>query len=1245
MRALATEYRTQLARVILQARREAEAGARKALEALAVDKAKPFDAMTEEERALRRRLRAHGRQLGDRLDRNTGEQQIDHLAHEVAYEHWHRMLFARFLAENHLLIEPESGVAISMQDCEDLARELNEDPWALAGCYAARMLPRIFRPDDPALEVTLAPETRQALEKLLESLPAEVFTADDALGWTYQFWQAEKKEEVNKSGEKIGADELPAVTQLFTEHYMVQFLFHNTIGAWHAGKVLAERPDLAENAADEDALRRAVRLTAAGGYDFDYLRFVREPREGDEEGKPTGPWRPAAGAFEGWPDTAAELKVLDPSCGSGHFLVEGLHILARLRMEEEGLELIDAIRAVLDDNLFGLEIDPRCTQIAAFSLALAAWKLIGKPVELPALNIACSGLPVAASKDEWLKLAGGDNRLELAMEQLHELFRKAPELGSLIDPTALGGDLIQADFGAVRELLGRVLEREDDIDAHERAVAARGMARAAELLADRYTLAITNVPYLARGKQSETLRGFADDHHPAARQDLATLFLSRSLRWGGEQGTTALVTPQNWLFLTSYKKLREKLLKERTWNLVARLGPRAFETIGGEVVNVALEVISADKAEPEWQMGGIDASNGQTPQQKASLLRGEGVDVERMDGVVRLVEQRSQQENPDSRITLSEQDSEHWLYQYALGLQGVSPADAPYYSRHFWEVLIIAEWMYWQSSIEKTCCFGGRDLVLWWNSDLDNAIELGNAYVRGREAWGCDGIVVKQMGELPSTIYSGQIFDTNVAVIVPKESLMLPAIWCFCSSNEYIDEVRKVDQKLNVTNATLVKVPFDVEHWSKVAAKEYPYGLPEPQTNDPTQWLFHGHPAGMVAAGPAERSPWGIADPVGADRHPSLICREPNLKDVLQVAVARLLGYRWPAENTLTRPSATLSQRERVTPPSPLGSGAAEGEGNMRLDEAARAWVERCKALDEFADDDGIVALRPLRGERSAADRLRALLAAAFDLPSPSGRGAGGEGNKVWNPARERELLQAAAGDGKPAASLEEWLRDRFFEEHCKLFHHRPFIWHIWDGRKDGFHVLVNYHCLAGPDGEARRTLEAIAYSYLGEWIERQKREQKEGREGADARLAAAQDLQAQLDKILKGEPPHDIFVRWKPLHEQPIGWEPDINDGVRLNIRPFMTAELRKGGRRGAGILRWKPNIKWKKDRGKEPESLRPGEDFPWFWSCPGDGSLEERTDFIGDDTFDGNRWNDLHYSNATKRAARERKAKEEES
>src|SRR6185503_10763285 len=117
-------------------------------------------------------------------------QSIDRLVAECAYEHWHRMLFARFLAENDLLIEPESGAAVTLDECAELAKGTGRDAWEVAGTFAQRMLPQVFRTDDPVLQAALAPETRIELENLLASLPREVFIADDSLGWTYQFWQS-----------------------------------------------------------------------------------------------------------------------------------------------------------------------------------------------------------------------------------------------------------------------------------------------------------------------------------------------------------------------------------------------------------------------------------------------------------------------------------------------------------------------------------------------------------------------------------------------------------------------------------------------------------------------------------------------------------------------------------------------------------------------------------------------------------------------------------------------------------------------------------------------------------------------------------------------------------------------------------------------------------------------------------------------------------------------------------------------
>ena len=1184
MTSLSSELRNRLDAVVKTARQEAEKGARKALQTLAVDRHEPFGSMSVEERALRNRLQARGQQLGD--VQSQGTQRIDHLAHGIAYEHWHRMLFARFLAESDLLIEPDSGVAITTEECTELAQETGEDPHALAARFAQSALPQIFRTGDPVLDLALPPETRQALERLIDELPRAVFTADDSLGWVYQFWQSRKKDEINRSEVKIGADELPAVTQLFTEPYMVRFLLDNTLGAWWASRRLSE-VDLQE-ADTEAALRRKAALP---GVPLDFLRFVRS-----EDAAGQARWRPASSAFDAWPEHLGDLKILDPCCGSGHFLVAALSMLVPMRMALEGLNATHAVDAVLRDNLYGLELDPRCVELAAFALGLAAWTYPGaegyRP--LPELNLACSGLGPNAAKEQWVALseraaaAGGmplerdlfdvdDNLLSAqvrdSLEALYDLFQEAPVLGSLITPRSLEATLYQRDFESVRALFAAVLEQERTTDEQiERAVTAQGMARAAELLTGQYTLVITNVPYLGRAKQGETLQSFCGRRYPAAKKDLATVFLERCLELCGEGGAASLVLPQNWLFLTTYRKLREILLQKETWHLLARLGPGAFETISGEVVKATLLTLSRCKpttASP-GTMYGLDVSEFRTASEKAVRLA---------EAEIKGIEQARQLENPDARISLRPLDTSGWLSEIADYGKGSTTGDGLRFLMYFWEFpRIKSPTFFWLNSPTAGDSWSGRNQVCKVGLDSPDLTSQFGCRIHGNSVWKRSGVAVNKMRNLEPFIYAGEVFDDNICPICPTDEHLIPAVLAYVESDQYREDVRCIDQKLNVTAGTLTKVPFDLDRWTRVAQERYPDGLPHPYSDDPTQWIFHGHPCGAVIWDEAAK--WTAHGSLRTD------------SAVLQVAVARLLGYLWPAEQ----------------------------DNGMELADEQREWVRRCETLQAFSDKDGIVCIPAVRGEPSARERLLQLLAAAF--------------GDAWNNVVLTKLLAEA-----DSPNLDDWLRNRFFEQHCKLFHQRPFVWHIWDGNKDGFHCLVNAHKLTGSGGEGRRTLEAITYSYLGGWIDRQRADQKDGKEGADGLLAAALGLQDQLKKILAGEPPFDIFIRWKPLHDQPIGWNPDINDDVRLNIRPFMKAEIRKGGKKGAGILRWQPNIKWAKDRGKEPTDLRAKLEFPWFWNYPGAGTMEERTDFSAGSKFDGNRWNDLHYTNACKRAARERK------
>jgi hypothetical protein len=1191
MAALQSDRRRALEKVVKEARDVAEQGARAALESLAVHHHEPHSSMTPAQRDLRTRLRAHGKQLGDERDERKGGQQIDRLVAECAYEHWHRMLFARFLAENDLLIEPESGAAVTLDECAELAKGTNRDAWDIAGSFAQRMLPQVFRTDDPVLQVTLSPETRIELEKVLASLPREVFLADDSLGWTYQFWQSAEKDRVNASEVQITGRTLPAVTQLFTEHYMVLFLLHNTIGAWWAAKQMAEWTDAQQAAcADEWAVRRALALP---DYEFEYLRFVR-----DEVAKR---WLPAAGAFESWPRKASQLRVLDPCCGSGHFLVAAFDLLTRLREREEGLARDGAVLAVLEANLFGLELDPRCTQIAAFALAFAAWKRIGRVRELPPLRIACSGLAIHGEREEWATLAGDDSLLRGALESLYATFAQAPELGSLVDPRRadVGGFKLTVDFEKLMPLLRTALGRhgvQRDAEQLELGVAAQGLAFAAELLAGSYTLVATNVPYLGRKSHSDTLKEWADSHDKDGKNDLATMFLSRMLHWVGSTGTVAAVTPQNWLFLTRYRALRERLLEQRTWNMVVRMGEHAFESTAAAGAFAAMVIMSGARPKNGSRMAGVDVSalRGQRPiyaSEKAALLRGEappatrlvsvspatnrGVEPDReadparadnAAGFATLVLQAEQVKNPDAVITFASLARIELLAKYANAWQGVASSDYPRFGRGFWEVARVADgWVFQQSTVVDTITYGGRTEIIYWQDGYGSMTEVcqEGATFRGATAWGKPGVAVSQMGPLPVTLFDGDKFDCNCSIISPFDPAHVPAVWAFCVHGDYAKAVRSINQKLNVTNSTLAKVPFDLAYWEKIAAEKYPNGLPEPQSDDPTQWLFHGHPAGNL--------------PLSTETNAAT-------NTALQIAVARLAGYKWPVE---------LDTKIRLAP-------------------EAKWWTVKCNDLEGFADDDGVIPIAPMRNEPAAESRVRNLLRAAF--------------GQEWSNTKEATLLTAAGvanGKASPAQNLDDWLRNRFFEEHCALFHQRPFVWHIWDGRKkDGFGVLVHYHRLVAPNGAGRRLLEKLTHGYLGDWIKRQRDEGNSGKEGADARLSAALALQEKLTKILEGEPPYDLFVRWKPLHQQPIGWEPDINDGVRINIRPFIEAD----------ILRFTPKIKWTKDRGSEPHRAKA--DFPWFWGW------DERTeDFAGGSKFTGERFNDLHYTTAFKRAARERR------
>ena len=263
------------------------------------------------------------------------------------------------------------------------------------------MLPQIFRKDDPVLQITLPPETRSEMEDLLKGLSKPVFEADDSLGWVYRVLGKRTRKTRSTSLRlrsvqtncRLSHNSSPRTT--WSSSCCTTRWAHGG-----RGKVLSGNLNLATSGCGRGCVAR--RLGKVGDIDWSYLRSVRDKGQTAR----TAPGVRLAGAFESWPKSAKDLTVLDPCNGVGTLSSSSLFpILVAFRMAEENLSQSAAIDVALKDNLFGLELDPRCTQIAAFNLAFAAWRKVWSSSAAAAQSRLFRGLALGVNKAEWLRLA------------------------------------------------------------------------------------------------------------------------------------------------------------------------------------------------------------------------------------------------------------------------------------------------------------------------------------------------------------------------------------------------------------------------------------------------------------------------------------------------------------------------------------------------------------------------------------------------------------------------------------------------------------------------------------------------------------------------------------------------------------------------------------------------------------------------------------------------------------------------
>lgn len=483
----------------------------------------------------------------------------------------------------------------------------------LAQCQALHQsMPFLFEAVDDATQLLLPDnltKTDSLIHALVEAIPEEDWQNIEIIGWLYQFYISDKKEQV--IGKVVKSEDIPAATQLFTPNWIVQYLVQNSVGRqW-----LQTYPD--------SPLQQQMPY---------YIGPGEQPVEVQAQMAANTP-----ASIE--PES---IKVLDPACGSGHILVEAYQLLKAI-YQERGYRSRDIPQLILQHNLFGLDIDDRAGQLAGFALLMLAReddrRLFGRiadgevqlnvlslqssrhlePAELwSALNLSGDwqrgqSHSLFDSEQTGLDDANADQRFQLLKRTLYA-FSEAKTFGSLISIPA-------EDAQPLHELLQQLRQLASDGDSMQKPAAKTLLpyVHQAWILAQRYDAVIANPPYMGSKGMNADIKSFANKNHPNSKSDLFAIFMEHAFVLLKPQGYNAQINMQSWMFLSSYEKLREWLLENTTIITMAHLGARAFDSIGGEVVSTTAFVIQND-AYPSYAGAYQRLVDGKSEAEKQEML-------------------------------------------------------------------------------------------------------------------------------------------------------------------------------------------------------------------------------------------------------------------------------------------------------------------------------------------------------------------------------------------------------------------------------------------------------------------------------------------------------------------------------------------------------------------------------------------------------------------------------------------------
>ena len=991
----------------------------------------------------------------------------------------------------------------------------------VAQCNAlSAAMPFLFERIDDETELLLPDNllrTDSVIAKLVAEIPEEDWAEVEIIGWLYQFYISEKKDQV--IGKVVKSEDIPAATQLFTPNWIVQYLVQNSVGrlwlmANPTSTLKSEWPYYIEPAEQTPEVNAQL----------DALIQTRMAEDG-------GSLNPES------------ITVLDPACGSGHILVEAYALLKGIYLER-GYRLRDIPRLILEKNLYGLDIDDRAAQLAGFALLMKARaddrRLFN---DSPRLNVLSLQESKGLDRDELATQLAPFGLQRATIKALLDTFEHAKTFGSLIQIP----DALNAQLPSLTEALGKANET-GDLYAQAAAQDLLPLVAQAQVLGRKFDAVVANPPYMGGKGMNGAVKEFAKANFPDSKADLFAMFIDRGFHWCNSLGFNSMVTMQSWMFLSTYEAFRVKLLRERTLHNMAHLGARAFTEISGEVVQTTAFVFCS--AHQSFFKPVFFRLTDEDAEKKAAALR---FSLKRHEAI----SQAEFEKIPGSPLAywISKNLRESFRFKkigaLTVGEGKNVTSDNARFVRFWWEISRskigrTGKWLPYAKGGPFRKWAGNIEHVVDWSDAARNYYKTHSvARIIPESLWYRDGITWTDVGGgitgfryLPKDT----TFDaTGLTIFLGKPTDIIKTLSLLNS--------KVVNNLLPILNPTLhvqlidvkaVPVPDNIPDTSADILKCIVLAQDDWDSGE-TSLSFSCRPWMQDLSETDNVSKaWDQWAVTSCERRATLReIEEKNNRLVIQA-----YGLQDELSPDVPEDQITLARADRAKDSQRLISYTIGCMmGRYSLDEpgliyahAGNVGFDSTRYKTFPADADGIVPITDeFWFEDDAANRVREFLRAVWGADTL-------DENMAWL----AESLGTKAGETADE-TIRRYLADKFFKDHLQTYKKRPIYWLFSSGKQGAFQALVYLHRYH--EGTLARLRAEYVVPLTGKMQTRIDMLEKDA--AAAPSTAARNKLNKQIEKLRKK---HVELLAYdeKLRHYADMRISLDLDDGVKVNYGKF---------------------------------------------------------------------------------------------